>query len=138
MQTVANHQQDNFKMLANCSFWEQFHSDFEKHASHIDVLSAWVQPAMLTLYSQIYNKSKYQHAIERAKNQIIKNNNLVIPLFNEDFLRVYNRHQDLDKRVTAAEQKFVHYVCLMSTYDNVVNLPDLLWQNPGGQGLPDR
>ena len=88
MQTVANHQQDNFKILANCSFWEQFHSDFEKHASHIDVLSAWVQPAMLTLYSQIYNKSKYQHAIERAKNQIIKNNNLVIPLFNEDFLRV--------------------------------------------------
>ena len=87
MQTAINIQKSGFKVLANCSFWEQFHDDFEMHASHIDKLSKWVNHAMLTLYSQLLNKSKYQHALERAKTEVIKNHNLVIPLFHNELLR---------------------------------------------------
>ena len=88
MQTAINTQQTELKMFANPGLWEQFHYDFVTHAYHIDVLRKWVQPAMLALYSQLLNKSKYQHALERAKTQFIKNHNLVTPLFNDDFLRV--------------------------------------------------
>lgn len=88
MQTAINIQKSEFKTLVNSGFWEQFHYDFEMHASHIEKLSEWVKLAMLTLYARIINNSKHQHALERVQSQIIKNHNLVIPLFNKDFLRV--------------------------------------------------
>lgn len=58
MQAVQNTQQDDFKTYANGTFWEQFYSDFS------------------------------QHALERANTGIIKNNNLVIPLFENTLMRV--------------------------------------------------
>jgi len=88
MQAVQNIQPGELKIHTNSGFWEQFHYDFQMHSSHIDELSEWTQLAMLTLYSQILNNSKHQHALERAKNEPIKNNNLVISLFENDFLRV--------------------------------------------------
>lgn len=88
MQAVQNIQRDELKTHANSAFWGQFHDDFQMHASHIKQLSEWAQLAMLTLYSQMLNNSKYQHAIERAKIDMIKDNNLVISLFENSSLHV--------------------------------------------------
>ena len=84
----TNYQHDDLRMLANNGFWEQFHHDFEVHTSHIDDLSEWTQMAMFVLHLQLLNYSEYQRVLIKAKNKIIKNNNLVIPIFKNDLLRV--------------------------------------------------
>jgi len=88
MQIVSDRQQDDFEILTNIGYWEQFHESFQLHSSHINELSEWTQSAMLTLHSQLLFDREYQDSLERAENEIIKNHNLVIPLFENNVLRV--------------------------------------------------
>jgi len=87
MQTAKNIEQYSLEALTDSDFWMQFHDEFQMHAEHINELSEWTKTALFILHSQLLLNDEYQHALTRAGSEIILNNNLVIPLFKNDFLR---------------------------------------------------
>ena len=84
---MKNIEQKNLEMLGDSEFWMQFHHNFQLHAGHIDDLNDWGQTALLFLHSQLLLNNEYQRALVRAENEIIIKHNLVIPLFENNFLR---------------------------------------------------
>lgn len=80
--------QDNFEMRADDELFENFYYEFQNHSSDIQELGQWTQSAMFALHLQLFFSTEYKHALERAENETIKTNNLVIPLFDNNLMRV--------------------------------------------------
>ena len=87
MQAMKNIEQKYLEMLNDSDFWMQFHHDFQLHAGHVDDLSDWSLTAMLFLHAQLLLNNEYQRALMRAENEIFINHNLVIPLFENNYIR---------------------------------------------------
>lgn len=63
--------------------WEKFYYEFDTNSSDIESLHEWAKTAMLSQFSQVFDDSKHQHMLEKARVDEINNYNLVIPIYKD-------------------------------------------------------
>lgn len=86
---AQNTDQQYFELSRDMLFWEDFHAELTKHSNNnINSFAEWTKSAIPNLHQLLLSGNHYLDILTAAKNEIIKNYNLSIPLFKNERIKI--------------------------------------------------